>query len=86
MLSNSQMIAGRFARWAKARALVARIRSQLASGGVVVVATYTRATQFDARHVAMFKAERSGAYMQSGKRWLCIDNCAIKFYRIRTAA
>jgi len=75
MLTNDQMIAGRFATWAAARRKLAKIVSTLEAGKKVIVSTYTRATRFDKRHVDMFKATRTGLYIQSGKRWECADYC-----------
>jgi hypothetical protein len=51
----------------------------LAAGGRVVVGTMTKATVFNTKHVEMFKAAKSGAYVQRGKGWDCIDFCAVKF-------
>lgn len=78
-LTNDQMKPNRFARWAKARARVAKIKSHLSAGGRVVVGTMTKATVYSAKHVDMFKATKSGAYVQRGKGWDCIDFCAVGF-------
>lgn len=80
MISNDQMRANRYGRWAKARKLVSEIQNTLSNGGYVVVATCTKATQYDSRHVTMFKATQHGAYVQnrSGK-WNCIDYCNFRF-------
>jgi hypothetical protein len=81
-MSNDQMTAGRFLRWAQARKRIAAIKSHLASGGVVIVATHLKAAQYDgARFVDSFKATRSGAFVRRGKNWDCIDGCAVKFGR-----
>ena len=53
----------------------------LRAGGAVLVCTYTRATKYDSRHVDYFKVTDSGLYVRSGKRWNCIDYCAIRFGR-----
>lgn len=86
MLTNNQMVAGRYLRWHRARRTIADIRACLRAGGTVVVATYTHAMQFGLRHVDDFKATRSGAYRRAGRNWVCIDGCAIKFYRARKVA
>jgi hypothetical protein len=77
-MTNEQMKANRFARWANARAKIAFILSNLNSGHKVAVCTQTRAVVYSAKHVEMFKATKSGAYVQRGKGWDCIDFCGIK--------
>ena len=72
-ITNSQMIAGRFLRYARARQRVAWIKAQLAAGRIVQLTTYTKATSYDARHADMFKATKTGAYVRRGKSWDCID-------------
>jgi len=81
MLTNDQMTANRFARWAKARHKLALITDHLTTGRTVVVSTYTKATKYDARHVAMFKATRTGLYVRRGKAWDCIDGCTVRVYQ-----
>ena len=78
-MTNDQMKPGRFLRWQQARRTAAKIAAHLASGGKVVVGTYTRATVFSGRHAELFRATRSGLYVRSGKHWDCIDHCAIRF-------
>lgn len=70
---------GRFARWARARALVRRIRACLQAGGRVVIGTYTKATEYGPKHADWFKAEPSGAYVRRGKGWDCIDHSGFRF-------
>ena len=70
---------GRFLRWQRARRTAAEIAAHLAAGGKVVVGTHTRATVYGRRHAALFRATRSGLYVRSGRRWDCIDYCAIRF-------
>ena len=79
-MDNSAMKAGRYAHWHAARKRVAFIAEHLTAGHTVVIATMTKATQFDRRHIAMFKATKSGAFVQRGKHWDCIDYCAIKAF------
>ena len=79
MLTNDQMKPNRFAKWAKARAKVAAIKAHLKADGRVVLGTCTKAWVFTAKHADMFKATKSGAYVQHGKGWDCIDFSAIKF-------
>lgn len=80
MSGPTRSIPGHFARWATARRLVARIQAHISRGGAVIVSTYTKAWQFDARHATYFKASPSGAFMRRGKSWDCIDGCAIRFH------
>jgi hypothetical protein len=50
--------------------LIAKIAAHLNSGGRVMIATYTKATVYDKRHVAMFKVGKSGSpLVQRGKHW-----------------
>jgi hypothetical protein len=78
-MTNDQMKPGRFLRWQQARRTAAKTTAHLASGGKVVIGTYTRATVYGSRHASLFRATSSGLYLQSGKRWDCIDFCAIRF-------
>jgi hypothetical protein len=66
-----------FERWARNRALVARVRAALESGLRVTIGTYTKATTYDSRHLAMFKATPTGALVQHGKRWDDFSHCAV---------
>lgn len=78
-MTNDQMKPGRFLRWQQARRTAAKIAAHLGSGGKVVVGTYTQATIYSSRHASLFRANSSGLYVLSGKRWDCIDYCAIRF-------
>jgi hypothetical protein len=72
-ITNSQMIAGRFFRYARARNRVARNKAQLAAGRIVQLTTYTKATSYGPQHADMFKATKAGALVRRGKSWDCID-------------
>lgn len=80
MLTNSEMKAGRFARWALARRKLAFIRSNIEAGRTVQVANYLHAYRLTSKHVEMVKATKSGLYLQRGKRWDCIDGCSIRAF------
>lgn len=80
MLTNDQMKPNRFARWAKARKRVSFIVSNLQAGKTVQITTYTKATRYTAKHINMFKATKSGAFVQSGKNWLCIDGVDVRAF------
>ena len=72
-----------YGRWHTARKAFVKIQSTLNTGGVVMVATYTKATQYDKlSHSALFKATPNGLYALHGKKWVCIDGCSIKFYTV----
>lgn len=81
MLSNDKMVANRYGRWARARKLINQIQSTLSEGGMIVIATSTKARQYDIRSIDSFKATKTGAYVLRGKSWDCIDYCGIRFAR-----
>ena len=76
-LTNDRMIAGRFKRWADARAKLAWIRARWAEGRTVLVCTQMRAIRLSAKHADTIRATRSGLYRLAGKRWECIDYCKL---------
>lgn len=76
-MGNSQMIAGRFLRWHKARQKVAWMAARIAEGRTVLITTHLRQVRLTAKHAAMIKATKTGAYVQRGKTWNCIDYCKI---------
>ena len=76
-MPDIKMTPNRFGRWAKARKLVAAIDAALAADKEVWVSTHTRHTKYTKKHAGMFVAKRSGAYVQTGKTWACIDFCTI---------
>lgn len=82
-MTNEQMKPNRFGRWAANRKLYRRIMDTLNSGGIVTIATYTRAAHYDRRHANMFKVTRTGVFVQRGKSWDCFADgtvmCGIRF-------
>jgi hypothetical protein len=80
-MTNQEMKPNRFLRWHNARVLVGKINSALENGAIVQLTTYTHATRYTKKHIGMFKACKSGAYVQHGKRWDCIDGCKVTAYR-----
>ncbi len=80
-MTNEQMTANRFLRWHTARVLVGKITAALESGAIVQLTTYTKATRYTAKHATMFKATKTGAFVQHGKRWDCIDYTKVTAYR-----
>jgi hypothetical protein len=77
-LSNDQMKADRFLRWHRARQTLAKMNAVWDRGGSVIVSTYTKATEFKAKHRDMIQARRDGLYAQRGKAWDFIGGCAIR--------
>lgn len=77
-MKNSEMKAGRFAKWAKARRRLAAINAAFDAGRTVQVVTSMRVTNYAPKHRAMFVATRSGLFVQSGKKFLCLDFTTIK--------
>lgn len=84
-MTNSEMKEGRFYKWHNYRKMIASIRQTLAADGVIQIVGYGRVLECDKRHVEMFKATKSGAYVQRGKSWDCLNFSKIVHYR-RVAA
>lgn len=78
MISNEQMTPNRFGRWHAARKRIAYIKAQLTSGKTVYLCTPLTAIKCTHKHIDMLKATKTGAYVQMGKRWDCIDYSAIR--------
>lgn len=79
-MTNEQMKPGRFHQWHIARRRIAFIQKHLEAGHMIQLTTYMRATRYQRKHIGMFKATRSGAYVQSGRQWLCIDGCDLRAF------
>jgi len=79
-MTNEQMKAGRFLKWAKAKKRMAWVQEMLKMGKTVQVTTHLKATRYTKKHADMFKATKSGFYVQSGKSWLCLDFSNISAY------
>lgn len=80
MLTNSQMKANRYLVWHRSRRLTKMIVQALEAGKTVIISTCLSHTKYTRRHAGMFKASKTGALVQSGKRWECIDYCGIKVF------
>ena len=76
-MTNSEMKAGRYARWHLARRKLAWIAQQTAAGRTVYLTTYTRSTAVKTKHLDMLRATKSGLLLKRGKAWDCIDGCQI---------
>lgn len=61
--------------------LIGDIKNHLNNGGVVVISTYTKSTQYEKKHADMFKVGGDGSpLVQRGKNFDDIRYCAIRFY------
>ena len=54
--------------------LLTKITDHLESDGVIVIATYTRAWQYDRRHIGMFREHGGNIEVQQGKSWNTISH------------
>lgn len=80
MIKNSEMKAGRFAKLARGRKIIARMTKCWNAGGFVRIGTALRYTDLKPKHREMIEMGKSGSlYMQRGKRKDCIDFCSIQF-------
>ena len=80
MLANDQMKKGRFEKIYRGKKIFYSIINHLNNNGDVLICTYTKATKYQKKHIAMFKLGKSGSvYVQRGKNWDCIDYTGIKF-------
>ena len=59
-----------------------KIQEHLKNGGVVIIATYGRAWQYDkVKQAENFKTGKDGhLYIKQGKKWVDGSGCAVKFY------
>jgi hypothetical protein len=76
-MNNADMKTDRFYVWARARKTFAFIQSAFAAGDQISIGTYTHLTTYKPKHASMFKATRTGIYVQRGKRWDYIGGCSI---------
>jgi len=51
-----------------------KINAFLENGGVIVVSTYTKATQYDKDHAGMFFMKGDNLHVKSGKSDLCLSH------------
>ena len=80
MLTNDQMIAGRFAKLARGRRLLRRMNSCWDAGGFVRIGTATRYWDFKVKHRDLITMGASGSlYAQRGRHRDCIDFCSFQF-------
>ena len=74
-MTNADMIANRYARWARYRKLERMIKEQLAQGRTVIASTYWKHTKLTAKNDGNLKSNRNGLWIQSGKSWVDISLC-----------
>lgn len=79
-LTNEQMIPNRFAKLARGRRLMSKIKACWAAGGFVRIGTATRFTDYKVKHADMIVMGKSGSlYVKTGKKAICIDWCSFQF-------
>ena len=67
--------------------LIKDIQEHLTNDGVVIVSTYCKATQYNKKHIDLFKVGSDGSPLAlNGKHWLDISGCAVKFYTYKKVA
>lgn len=80
MITNDQMISGRFAKLARGRRLMARMSQAWDCGGFVRIGTATRYTDYAAKHRDLIVMGRTGSiYVKRGERLDCVDFCSFQF-------
>jgi len=79
-MSNDQMKANRFARWATARKTIAWINARLAEGCTVCVTNHIKSLQYNKKHIGLFVATKNGAFVKHGKNIICIDGNKISAF------
>jgi len=55
------------------------IQRHLATGGKVMVVTYTRGTIYSPKHLDWFSADATGLYVRQGKGKVCLNFTPVKF-------
>ena len=76
-MTNQEMIAGRFLRWARVRKQYAWVVAQAKAGRTVYLTTALRCTKITAKHLEMVKATKTGLMIQHGKKWLDYSHTTI---------
>jgi hypothetical protein len=72
-MTNDQMKPRRFLNLYNAKTKLNWIVNNINNGLTVYVCTQIRKTGYNKKHIDMFKATKSGLYVQSGKKYLNID-------------
>lgn len=76
-MTNSQMIANRFANFAKYRRFVAKINDAVSKGATVKIQAGWSIMPFKAKNIECLKAMKNGVFVQRGKNWVCIMDRAV---------
>lgn len=80
MLTNQDMVAGRFYKLYKGRQLFRRMNACWDAGGIVRIGTYTRLTDIRPSARSLITMGKSGSlYIARGKSRDCIDYCHFAF-------
>jgi hypothetical protein len=79
-MTNDEMKPNRYGRWAQARKKIAFIKGHLEQNHTVEIATALRVYRLKKKHIEMVKATRTGAFVQSGSKWFCIDYTSIRAF------
>jgi hypothetical protein len=77
MLTNAQMTANRYARWAMARRKLAWIKDRLSAGQTVYLVTAYRSYKITRQTVNALSVSTRGLEMINGKSTLCMDGCKL---------
>lgn len=77
MLTNTQMVANRFANFAKYRRLVNVVRKNVEAGRTVNIQAGWTVMPFTKKNVDCIKATKGGVFVQRGKNWVCIMDRAV---------
>ena len=83
MTKQEFMKANRILNLHLAKKLYKSIAETLASNGAVQVVTYTRATEYRAKHTGMIRLNGNRVQVQSGKSWNTIFENGIQLVGIR---
>jgi hypothetical protein len=61
--------------------LIEKIINHLNANGIIIISTYTKATQYDKRHVDFFKIGSDGSpLVKRGKNWDNFRYANVNFY------
>ena len=77
-MTNSSMIANRYANWAKYRKLVKTVSANVEAGRKVCIQAGWSIMPFTKKNLECIKATKSGVFVQKGKNWVCIMDRAVR--------
>lgn len=80
LLTNQQMIAGRFLRLAKGKKRLMKMHATWEAGGFVRVGNHLRYSDYYAKHKDYIVMDKEGSlYDVSRKKAVCLDFCHFRF-------